>query len=258
MTDYAVIALQGEQAWEFLQGYVTCDVMAISSGGGQLAACCNLKGRVISSFYIVNYFNHAFLLHPKETTDITIEHLQKYAVFSQTELVDVSNQWNVYQCMSVSDADAPIRVCLPASSRGIVLSPISSPLSIESASTVDWQLADIKEGVFLVDKIHSGQYLPQMLDYHQLGAISFTKGCYLGQEIVARTQHLGKLKRQLIRAVFLDEPKETVEQQGQWVADVLSCIKDAEAGWQALLVMQKGAELPLGRRVDFQRQEVTS
>ncbi len=151
-----VLAVSGLNADTFLQGQLTCDVLALENGQSCLGAYCNIKGKIDSLFRLFKTDNSFLLQMQPELLEATQKELQKYAVFSKVtlELVD-------YQLPGVDDV-AEIKAKIPA------LYP----------QTV-------------------GAFFPHDLNLPALGGVSFTKGCYRGQEIVARMQHRGNMKRSL-------------------------------------------------------------
>lgn len=155
-----LIEVNGPDAEKFLQNLATCDITKINTSKPQLGAFCNLKGRIISSFHITQQGTIYYLLLPLNMIDITLNHLKKYSVFSKVQLQDVSK-------------------------------------THQENTDYDWHLANIKAGIATIYPQTTELFTPHMLNYTQLGAVSFDKGCYLGQEIIARTQYLGKSKREL-------------------------------------------------------------
>lgn len=160
----ALINLSGPDADRFLQGQLTIDINILPLNQAKLAACCNQKGRIIASFWIIKTTEADYqLCLPKSNVSNMLNHFKKYAVFSKVSIQEIS---------AISD---------------VFPSNLQDPQYL------------FDQGIVLVEDSQSDSYLPQMLNYDQLDAISFTKGCYLGQEIVARTQHLGQLKQRLFR-----------------------------------------------------------
>jgi folate-binding protein YgfZ len=209
--DYlAVIEVSGADSAKFLQGQLTCNVNDLSDSQASIAAFCTAKGRVISSLIIIKTANGFCLLLPASLLDKVLKKLQMYVLRSAVKLVDQRQQWAVYglqtqasanpeePVFSVNQADF-ITIKLPSVlSRYLMIRPIQSPSSVNQVSNDDaWRYQDIVDGLPWFEFEQSEQYTPQMLNIDQLGGISFTKGCYTGQEIVARTHYLGKAKRSL-------------------------------------------------------------
>lgn len=187
LTSLGVIRITGEKASEFLQGQLTCDINELPS----LAAYCNLKGRVLSSMYITKHENQFFCIVHKSIIDLTIQTLNKYGVFSRVEITDISQQWQVYGSDKPSDVD----IIIPVSDQRYL--QISQQQVTPDTPELDWQRLDIEDGIAWITEATAEKFTPHMLNFPLLGAVSFNKGCYLGQEVVARTEHLGKVKRQI-------------------------------------------------------------
>jgi len=162
MNKLGQIKVSGTDAAKLLQGQLTCDVNALTDKQYSLAALCNPQGRVISLFYLA-YLNDAYyLILPENILELTLTALKKYAVFYKLALEDTSD------------------------TLANVLTNIGNPT-----------LFDTQAGVPRIHPETSGTFLPHDINLDQLGAISFNKGCYTGQEIIARMQYRGKLKKRL-------------------------------------------------------------
>lgn len=149
----------GPDATKFLQGQLTCNVTALHNGQVTLGAYCNIKGKVESLFYLELQDGEYYLyLHP-DLLEPTLKELKKYSVFSKVELSGIAK--SLPEIINQTEEEA-----------------ILAKLPQIYAQTI-------------------GVFFPHDLNLPELGAVSFTKGCYRGQEIVARMQHRGKLKRSL-------------------------------------------------------------
>lgn len=196
----AVAAFRGADVRRFLQGYLTCDTAALNADRFTPAAICSLKGRVVVNGWClasaqdeVRFVIHASLLG-------TLENLLKvYLRFSRTRLLDLSGSHIVLGGLGLDasaggtpiDATRQLFICatLEEAQRLWSLHP-----RLPAAA---WSGALIRDGIGLVSAETTDRFLPQMLNLHTQGAISFNKGCYLGQEVVARAQHRGQVKRHL-------------------------------------------------------------
>ncbi len=158
------IYISGPDAEPFLQGMLTCDLLKLDATP-VLAAACNQKGRIIANFWIWRDNADFYVTLPTSMSNILISHLQKYVLRSKVNFEPSSSH------------DTP-------SSRGLTTGSRNN--NTNSPLQPIWILPETSE-----------QFTPQMIDLEKHGDVSFTKGCYLGQEIIARTEHLGKLKRHL-------------------------------------------------------------
>lgn len=224
LTSYSIIEIRGPDAEKFMQGQFTCDVAGITPGNHGLGSCCNNKGRMLGIFTIARLTAEHFLLRlPTATAESLIDHLTKFKAFFNCSCElnplwvpfawfgDASVITNTLENLpehgsaAVSGEDLLVLTAGATSSRHEIwlreskvncwLSPLVSTLDI--ASEALWNLAEIKSGIGEVYASTVGEFIPQMFNLQVLGGISFNKGCYTGQEIVARMQYLGKLKKRL-------------------------------------------------------------
>jgi folate-binding protein YgfZ len=161
---YKQITVAGTDAVEFLQGQLTQDISLLATAGQLPAAWCNPKGRVISTLRLLALESSIGLLVPEDLQQSLLNRLMMYRLRSDVEFVTDRDDWR--EQISPDDAD-PEKL--------------------------------IQAGVPTIDATNGEKYTPHMLNLDKLGAISFTKGCYTGQEVVARTENLGKSKRRLMR-----------------------------------------------------------
>ncbi|WP_416307767.1 tRNA-modifying protein YgfZ [Neptunicella sp. SCSIO 80796] len=216
-----VINLTGEERVKYLQGQVTNDIQELTEHKAALGCHCDFKGKTWNIFYAVQWQDQIHLISDKDGIAGSLPELKKYAVFAKTEISEQSDQYlllggtgSAFQQLienffgAVPDAD----LAMLSNQKGLVLS-LTSPqprwlvmLKNDSAATFvkdtaiteddqQWQRLDIQAGLAHISQQTSNQFVPQMLNMQALGAISFSKGCYMGQEVVARTKYLGKNKR---------------------------------------------------------------
>jgi len=219
-----ILAVQGSDVEQFLQGQLTCNLKTLTAERSSLGARCTAKGRMQSSFRILSDEGQYLLAMSRELVEPQLADLKKYAMFSKSSLRDASAEWVRF---GLSGADNLL------SSLGLTLSPEANQVARHAeqlavrlpdgraelwvkAATADslraqlaaslteaplntWLLQQIRAGIGQVTEATRELFIPQMINLQCLGGVSFKKGCYTGQEIVARTQHLGKLKRQLYR-----------------------------------------------------------
>ena len=174
LNHFSAIVISGANTLTFLQSQLTCDMHKITETHGSLSACCDYKGRMIANFYIFRQGENYYFLLPKSMVSFTLDHLKKYAVFSKIKLA------------AIDDLTTSVRP------------PID--IEITEIKENDWRTLNIDVGLVWIYPQTTVSLIPQMINFQRWGALSFTKGCYIGQEIVARTHYLGKLKRHLYRA----------------------------------------------------------
>lgn len=205
----SVLEISGQEAASYLQGQTTCDVLALKRGGAQLAALCNLKGRVEATFWLFRVEENRFLMVvPEELFEPVLSRLRRYKLRTRVDFTPSSlKSFGLFGQPPEFRASASPGIFLsfkvPFSGFRLLAEPDELFPALAARGTIHlkpetfWQLREIEAGLPTVLPETSGAFLPQMLDLDRLGAVSFTKGCYLGQEVVARAQHRGEVKRRL-------------------------------------------------------------
>lgn len=223
LEEYGFLAVIGDRAVQFLQGQLTCDLREAAVGRAIPGAWCTPKGRVDCSFLLWQPEPSRVLLRLRtDLLESTTGLLRKYGVFSRVVADDpglaciglltprdCANLAGLGPCaerhtLSAVD-DALLLHREPASGLHELWVPQTSlPAWIDRLAAAStrcdadaWRLALIRAGEAEVQAATAGLFLPQMLDYEARGAVSFRKGCYTGQEIVARTHYKGGVKRHL-------------------------------------------------------------
>lgn len=227
LTDLGFIKIQGQDAKKFLQGQLTCDVDALTNSDSLLGAHCNHQGRIISLFYLFKWEEAYYLLLPKKIISIAISALKKYAVFFKVELTES------HEMVAIGYTDTPMKISkkhctisLPASTRSIVVGEVNllNEIHENQLSLEAWNILNIKDGLPSIYPETSGKFLPHELSLEKLGGINFEKGCYTGQEIIARMHYRSKSKNHLYQAHTLND---TAPQPG---ADIYSGAESKPAG----------------------------
>ena len=207
-----ILSLEGKDAVAFLQGYTTCDLEQIGTQlFAQLGAICTLKGRMLTSFLAVQHEGRLMLRMDPALVPVARDFLAKYIVFSKAEMQDISADWHCYGILNGSPekdkSEGASLAQLPVAGTADEIN-ISLPWGQEiwsrnkqeaTGNIDDWRAAEVDFGLAWVRVETQDAFLPQMLNYHELGGVDFDKGCYLGQEVVARAQFRGELKRGLRR-----------------------------------------------------------
>ncbi|TWR98297.1 CAF17-like 4Fe-4S cluster assembly/insertion protein YgfZ [Pseudomonas saxonica] len=219
-----VLAVIGTDASKFLQGQLTCNLNYLSETHSSLGARCTQKGRMQSSFRIVLEPEGCLLAMARELVEPQLADLKKYAVFSKSKLTDDSAQWARFGLYKGDAALNSLGIHLPAETDsvaradGLIAIRVSHErvelwapaeqsedlsqrlkTQLSEADLNQWLLGQIRDGIGQVMGETRELFIPQMLNLQAVGGVSFKKGCYTGQEIVARMQYLGKLKRRLYR-----------------------------------------------------------
>jgi len=218
LTSLGLLSISGEQAKKFLQGQLTCHVEEVTASQSRLGAHCNPQGRIISFFRLFMYGGDYYLQMPRELIPLAMQALQKYAVFFKVKLTDASNALQQIGYVGNELLDLPqhtdeqlsldklIIIRLPGTpARYQFMGEISAIHAFQHQLNIPtvlgnfnvWKSIDIAHKIAAIYPETSEKFLPHDLHLPQLNAVSFTKGCYTGQEIIARMQYRGKLKNHL-------------------------------------------------------------
>jgi folate-binding protein YgfZ len=216
----AVLTVSGKDAAKLLQGQVTCDVNELTDTKSSLGALCNPKGRAITTFLLIKTSDAFLVILPEELLETVKKRLQMYILRSAVTLTDSSNQ------LCLMGLSVPAMLAEPLFNttqqdnitvnfstthhRYLVIADTDKAIALWServdnqqfkpTNSNQWRYLDILSGIPWLTAETSEEFIPQMLNLDQLGGISYNKGCYTGQEIVARTHYLGKTKRVLFLA----------------------------------------------------------
>ncbi|WP_341962465.1 folate-binding protein [Pseudomonas sp. RC10] len=222
-----VLAVRGVDASKFLQGQLTCNMDYQSEATATLGARCTQKGRMQSSFRILLEGDGVLLAMASELIEPQLLDLRKYAVFSKSKLNDESAAWVRFGLSHADNALGSLGLDLPEATDSVArandliairvslgraelwvradqASDVRGRLAeqLSEGSLNDWLLGQIRAGIGQVFAQTREEFIPQMINLQAVGGVSFKKGCYTGQEIVARMQYLGKLKRRQYRLSF--------------------------------------------------------
>ncbi|EIC23523.1 CAF17-like 4Fe-4S cluster assembly/insertion protein YgfZ [Thiorhodovibrio frisius] len=235
--ELGVIAIDGAEATDFLQAQLSNDLRELSDTHAQLSSHCNAKGRMLANFRVLRQGKGYRLILPREQIAAVLPRLKMFVLRAQVDLVDLSDEivclGLIGACMSplltdrfgsLPDSDnglvrqgdeCLIRIAGPIP-RWLFVGPPSAAESLwQQAREKDaalaggdlWSLHDIRAAIPTITAATRALFVPQMTNMHLIDGVSFHKGCYTGQEVVARMQYLGKLKRRMyLSEVALDQP----------------------------------------------------
>lgn len=223
---YGIIRVYGEEAKKFLQGQLTCDLEKITDQQATLGGFCNVQGRLHGIFFTIKYGDDYLLLTPKEGLEHLLNKLKMYAVFFKVELVDASLDFQIWghtqkgassnfaedMSLVVSRDNAVTEVHLNSlfnASFMIAEKEHANAIikALEGTTLADvnaWDYIEIQAHIPLVYEETLEELLPHFVGLPQVGGVSFDKGCYTGQEIVARMHYRGKLKTHALLAYSKD------------------------------------------------------
>lgn len=226
LPDLGLIQVTGPDAASFLQTQLTNEVLKQPESQAAWNGYCQPKGRLLASFLVWKNGETVYLSLARELAAATAKRLGLYVLRAKAKVTDVSAGWRAFGCLeplkSASFDQPPMRcesLTLAASEPGFRLSlPVAlgaerrliwtpetyaAQLEQELASRSEacapnvWALSQIHAGIAHIEPATVEKFVPQMVNYELIGGVSFKKGCYPGQEVVARSQYLGKLKRRM-------------------------------------------------------------
>src|ERR1700690_3471227 len=211
LTHLVVLLFTGPDALGFLQGQLSNDTQRLTGNGSLLAAYSSAQGRVLALIYLLAHSSGVLAVLPREILRPTMESMRKFVMRAKVQIEDAGDSLAVGGRLG-----APPQSSGYIEADGVGVAPVAGDASrhwliaaaqeFASADAADaqraeheWRLADIRAGLPQIYAATSEAFVAQMLNLDLLDGISFTKGCYTGQEIIARTQHLGRIKRRLYR-----------------------------------------------------------
>lgn len=267
LTHLSAIQFSGADAGNFLQNQLSADVLGLSDGDATFACYCEPKGRVLA-LMLVQKTNEDYcvIMSSALATAIT----QRLAIYRMRSKVVIE----VLDGYSVSGIRGDIAPELPSNNARAVRIPgsgdwlVVAPRETTEDSTVDlqeeWRVSELTRGITWLNPAASGEFLPQMLGFEALGAVNYRKGCYPGQEIVARTHYLGKVKRhprvlncKLERSPEPMDKIKIFEDDRGHDAIVVDCGKGAD-GNVCLLVVTRMDPALTARQIEYQDEIVTA
>ncbi|MBL0599953.1 tRNA-modifying protein YgfZ [Aeromonas jandaei] len=277
LTKIAITRLSGQDRVKYLQGQVTCDVNALQPGQSTLGGHCDPKGKLWSDFRLLCLEESLLLLTTPSVLERQLPELKKFAVFSKVEIAADERHATG---LAGKGTDAWIATQFGLEQSGLVAGGMAVKIeqdrwllvSSEQADALPagdeslWWGLEIKAGLPHMEAVHQGEFIPQMLNLQALDGICFNKGCYMGQETVARAKYRGANNRALfLLAGSASEPVnagDTLEiqlgdnwrrsgmvlnawqHQGQvWLTAVLP--KDTEADARFRLKQEESSQLTL-------------
>ncbi|MDA7417953.1 folate-binding protein [Xenophilus arseniciresistens] len=262
-----VIQAEGPEAAAFLHGQLTQDFVLMKPEQARLAALCTAKGRMIASFIGIRPTpERVLLLCSQDILAATLKRLSMFVLRAKLKLSDVSADWHVHglagaalaangldaqaepwRCQSVGEAFGISLYPADGQPRALWLAPAASPPPVGDAlPEAGWAWQEVRSGVATLSAPVVDAFVPQMLNYESVDGVNFKKGCYPGQEIVARSQFRGTLKRRayLVSADAPLQPGQEVfaaSDAEQPVGTVVQSAASGQGPWAALVSMQIAA-----------------
>ena len=242
--NYEFVTVTGPDAKAFLQGQVTCDVEKLSENSALAGAICNLKGRVIADFLLALDGEDCVLRTQSGMAGIIKNTLAKYAIFSKVELSTETRFTKVLGAMTDEDeaflsknieklpecalachiSNQAIFVRIPGKDKRLEVWVHDERrfedwgIDHDSDAEESWNKKDILQGFIHISPRLSEEHTPQALNYDLSGIIDFSKGCYTGQEIIARMYYRGSAKKRLsllLSKSLIEQDSEVIQRQGE-------------------------------------------
>ena len=266
LTHLGVIRATGEDAAAFLQGQLTQDVLGLGLSEARLAAFCNAKGRMQASFIVFKRSEQEILLLcSRDILPATLKRLSMFVMRAKARLTDASGEFRLLGLMGSAteliascarfdwarvDIGTANAVFLPAAvdqTRALWCAPLAEP--VPDLPTIDlntWHWLTVQSGIAMISQPIFEAFVPQMLNYESVGGVNFKKGCYPGQEIVARSQFRGTLKRRAYLVHTDSDPAVGQEVFSAMDAEqpcgmVAACAPNPAGGFDAIVSMQTAA-----------------
>ncbi|MCY4744116.1 folate-binding protein [Pelomonas sp. UHG3] len=205
--DWGVIRAAGADAASFLHGQLTQDFALLGRDHARLAGFCTAKGRLLATLVGWKPADDEILLAlPAETLAATLKRLSMFVLRAKCKLSDASAEFAIYGLLGTPAAEAwtlardgdAVQIALPGATRALRVQPQAAPAPAGTEIAAEaWAAAEAEAGMAWVRGATVEAFVPQMINFEVLGGVSFKKGCYPGQEIVARSQYRGTLKRRL-------------------------------------------------------------
>ena len=276
LTHLGLIACSGEDAQSFLHGQLSNDVNQLTPERSAYAAYCSAKGRMLANFLLWREEQTFYLQLARPLLPAVKKRLGMFVLRAKVKLADAS-ETHAAMGLAGRAAEAALKELFPAlpqAAHQVVHDPAKGTLialpgsrfqlvaEVEAGKRLwhklaavlrpvgpsSWQWLEIQNGLPLIEPATQEQFVPQMANMELIGAVNFQKGCYPGQEIVARTQYLGQLKRRMVLAhVEAGEPPKAGDElfssglEGQASGMVVNAQAAPEGGYDLLAVVQQAS-----------------
>jgi len=271
VSHWGVIEAVGEDSITFLNSQLSNDLKQLSATQARLAAFCSAKGRMQASFVVVQRSDGAvLLLCSHDLLAATLKRLSMFVMRAKTALRDATEEFSVFGLLGAStkalaesalapwsalaDGQASTVQLYPAQGlpRQLWVAEVNAPAPTgETLALSDWQCTEVLSGIATVSAPVVDAFVPQMLNYDAVGGVSFKKGCYPGQEVVARSQFRGTLKRRAylvstsvaegMAGPFAGQEVFSGQDTSQPCGTVVQAAHRAQGDWMAIVSIQTSA-----------------
>jgi folate-binding protein YgfZ len=205
LSRYGVLSVSGADARAFLHAQLTNDIENLPPERAALAGWCSAKGRLLATFLVIPATQGYLLQLARDLAPAVAKRLSMFILRSKVKIADESDAWTQ---LGVWDADWNAseiqwegqRVTVPVGDKRFLRLEPSASASLACEGNEDtWYAQEIRAGRPLITAATQDQFVPQMVNLETIGGVDFRKGCYPGQEIVARAQYRGQVKRRMVR-----------------------------------------------------------
>jgi len=215
-----MLSCTGDDAREFLHAQLTNDISALAADRARYAGWCSAKGRLLANFLVVPQAQGFLLQLSRDLAPAVAKRLSMFVLRAKVKVADASNEWAQFGLWGAGAAERLAALGMPVPAGDLAVAAAADAVVVRIAQQQfvllvkaalrdrvpgncdegAWALEEIRAGRPLVVQATQDLFVPQMVNLEHLGAVDFKKGCYPGQEIVARTQYRGVLKRRMVRA----------------------------------------------------------
>jgi len=215
-----MLSCTGDDAREFLHAQLTNDISALAADRARYAGWCSAKGRLLANFLVVPQAQGFLLQLSRDLAPAVAKRLSMFVLRAKVKVADASNEWAQFGLWGAGAAERLAALGMPVPAGDLAVAAAADAVVVRIAQQQfvllvkaalrdhvpgncdegAWALEEIRAGRPLVVQATQDLFVPQMVNLERLGAVDFKKGCYPGQEIVARTQYRGVLKRRMVRA----------------------------------------------------------
>lgn len=277
LSHYGLLVFSGEDAQTFLQNQLSCDVKLVNERQAQYGSYCTPKGRVLANFILWQCGDEWFMQLPVSLCATIQKRLSMFILRSKVRISNGSNQWiriGVTGKSACEPIAAFMQIAIDANPRLEVIHTPQATLVCHAADRIElivtpekapefwmllrqharpcgadyWDWLTLQAGIPVITPETQEEFIPQMINLDLIGGVSFKKGCYPGQEIVARTQYLGKLKRRMYRAHIATDDRVSAgddlygaDFEDQSCGKIVNAVSSPRGGHDVLAVIQQSS-----------------
>lgn len=266
LTHLSAILFSGADAGSFLHNQLSADVLGLADGDSTFACYCEPKGRVLALMLVQKTNEDYYVIMSRPLTTPVTQRLAIYRMRSKV-VIEVLDSYTISGLRTDKAAEPELSdthvIRVPGTTQWLVVASRDISANENVALQEEWRVAELSQGITWLNPDTSGEFLPQMLGFEALGAVNYRKGCYPGQEIVARTHYLGKVKRhpRLLNCKLKNCPKpmdkvKILDDDKGHDAIIVDCSTDADGNICLMSVTRMDPALT-ARQIEYQDETVT-